>query len=854
MIIVLSILTVSWVRNILYYFDYLARGALTPAWKGVGAALLNLGVTAFLHQAISLYRGFHPEGHSLVQNAGAEDRQGAWELGFQWEKTLSLFAVAAGDAICQEAILCDDQATDATLKLVEENLLLARRGKGGHTIEKCKSPFMVLQHFASRELEPQFHKHVVVFNIGVRDDGTVGAILSKPLYDNKLALGAYHRAELAANLQRQLGLRIEVHGKLFRLAGVSESHRDANSTRRKQIQARLKSKNFHSSRAAQVAALDTRAPKNEPDRDELMATWRAKLADHGFGQEQAHALLGKAPSHDVAKGLAASLREGLKNLRNERTHWTEMQLLEQVCIAALHHGVSGQEAHRGVKALLKHHEIVALGHSEGVQHYVTRQDLELEQRMLRQIEERRQEARFILREKTLRECLERNFPLGPDVSEDDRLRNQDQRKGLEYLGISPGSVTVLNGYAGTGKTFLMRQYAELATQQGFRVTALTVAGIAARNLQEATGIECETLAMRLKQFDHGTVDTVKHHAKQLARAAHHKRTYSESTFTLTNRDILIADEASMVSCAAMARLVEVVDRAGAKLVLVGDHRQLTSIEGGSPFKAIAKAVGQYELTHITRQALDKSDSRPTWARDVVRALADGESQKAVELLRERGKVTVASDRQASIDALLKDWAVEGSKDVKNTLILATTNKEADDIALRCQKILLSKVLREQKRLPPGVQVGDVSMFVGDYLRFTKKSRRIGIENGQRGTLVAIHPKGKSLVIETDSGRQVTVNLKQYPHLKLAYSSTVFSAQGATLTRAYHLISGRATTQQLSYVMASRGREQNRFYTDRFEAGNDLEGLAKQMSLDRSKGIASDFLQQVHRSHQHDHDR
>ena len=83
-----------------------------------------------------------------------------------------------------------------------------------------------------------------------------------------------------------------------------------------------------------------------------------------------------------------------------------------------------------------------------------------------------------------------------------------------------------------------------------------------------------------------------------------------------------------------------------------------------------------------------------------------------------------------------------------------------------------------------------------------------------------------------------------------------SAQGCTVEFGYHLIGGRMTTSQLTYVMASRGRQQNRFYTDKHEAGEELSGLVKQAGLDRSKKIARDLKerddsqQRVFKSHHH----
>lgn len=232
---------------------------------------------------------------------------------------------------------------------------------------------------------------------------------------------------------------------------------------------------------------------------------------------------------------------------------------------------------------------------------------------------------------------------------------------------------------------------------------------------------------------------------------------------------------------------------------------------------------------------------PKWARDVVKHLAHGEASEAIALLAERGKVTVTEDRDKALTALLRDWLSEGSRDPKNSLILAVTNAEADLINARCRSLLLRDRLEAGHSAPDGAKNGETTFLVGDRVRFTKKSRRLEVENGERGEVIAVAGRGKALIVRTDAGPEVVVNNKQYPHLKHGWRSTEFSAQGSTVEYGYHLFGGRLSTAQLSYVMASRGRQQNRFYTDKHESGDDLRGLVKQAGLDRSKKIARDLV-------------
>ncbi|MGO8657117.1 AAA family ATPase, partial [Rhizobium ruizarguesonis] len=69
-------------------------------------------------------------------------------------------------------------------------------------------------------------------------------------------------------------------------------------------------------------------------------------------------------------------------------------------------------------------------------------------------------------------------------------------------------------------------------------------------------------------------------------------------------DVFVIDEGGMVGSRQLARFVDEVRRAGAKLVLVGDHEQLQAIGAGAPFRAISEAVGHAQLSEVRRQRTD----------------------------------------------------------------------------------------------------------------------------------------------------------------------------------------------------------------------------------------------------------
>src|SRR3546814_7796388 len=67
------------------------------------------------------------------------------------------------------------------------------------------------------------------------------------------------------------------------------------------------------------------------------------------------------------------------------------------------------------------------------------------------------------------------------------------------------------------------------------------------------------------------------------------------------RDVLVIDEAGMIGTRQMERVLSEAERAGAKVVLVGDPEQLQAIEAGAAFRSLAERHGAAEISEVRRQ-------------------------------------------------------------------------------------------------------------------------------------------------------------------------------------------------------------------------------------------------------------
>ena len=145
------------------------------------------------------------------------------------------------------------------------------------------------------------------------------------------------------------------------------------------------------------------------------------------------------------------------------------------------------------------------------------------------------------------------------------------------------SRTVSPTVAGAGKSTMLGAAREAWAAAGYRVHGAALAGKAAEGLEASSGIPSRTLA-----------------SWQLA--------WMNGRDKLGRRDVLVIDEAGMVSSRQLARFVEAARLVGAKLVLVGDPEQLQPIGPGAGFRALSERTGFLELQVIRRQ-------REAWQRD-----------------------------------------------------------------------------------------------------------------------------------------------------------------------------------------------------------------------------------------------
>jgi len=857
--------------------DYYAEGGFAPSeWFGEAAASLGLSGEVDRLEFAELLEG-RVAGQQLgtTRDGQIEHRPG-WDITFSAPKSVSIMAEVAGD---RRLIAAHAAAVKAALGHVEQHMAATRVREGGEVQreETGNLAIATFRHATSRAQDPQLHTHAVILNATQDKDGNWRSLEPRAFYQLQKEIGAIYRQELA-HCAAQLGYRIEA-GKdaTFEIAGVPDRVIEALSQRTAAIDARLAERGTSREEASaaekQIAALDTREAKQNLERGELVANWRADADAAGFGKDAREDLVAAskeaAASSEHGSALSAqgqitahqAVALAAANLGERQSVFASAELekeagrygLGRVTAAQISAAVARAQ---GDGALVPRTFLDKRGAEFAG--FTTAENIAHERQLLRLEVEGRGAAAPILSARQAASAVARA------ELQSDHPWNEGQRAATRALLNSPHRVTGLQGYAGTAKTTtVLATFAREAQARGVAVTALAPTASAATVLGEALGLRGDTVARHL----------VSPEAKGLGKGA-----------------VWIVDEASMLSARDMAQLMASADKAGARLVLVGDVRQLGSVGAGAAFAQLQQAgMATAKLANVVRQTNAET-------REAVMASIEGHAAKALAALeRGGGDVIEGADRAARLATMAQRYVtlspaertrtlvIEPSRDGRDTLTTLIRQQlaqrgELSLAAVRFEALEAKGLTRAETRQAASYAIGDVVRFARDYadkgvtrgaayrveridpekaaitlksadgsaidwrlrqwgagkvevfepkamelqagdrVQFTRNDREAGRINGLRGTITGIDPERQQATIALANGREQRLDLTDArdAHLRHAYVQTAHAAQGQTAERVLIHADSRSANlvdQKMLYVALSRARSEAIVVTD-----------------------------------------
>ncbi|NEK35641.1 Ti-type conjugative transfer relaxase TraA [Rhizobium leguminosarum] len=396
----------------------------------------------------------------------------------------------------------------------------------------------------------------------------------------------------------------------------------------------------------------------------------------------------------------------------------------------------------------------------------------------------------------------------------------EQRQAIEHV-TGPGQIAVVIGFAGAGKSTMLAAARQAWEAQGYRVHGAALAGKAAEGLEQSSGIASRTLASweYSWQADRGRLNA---------------------------RDVFVIDEGGMVGSRQLARFVDEVKRAGAKLVLVGDHEQLQAIGAGAPFRAIAEAVGHAQLSEVRRQRTD-------WQKQASIDFASHRTAAGLSAYEARGSVHLKTDRAETLKAIIADYVADRSANPNDTRIAMAHRR--DDV--RAINAGIRARLQDRGELakgtnPPGdkgeeltyqTNNGKRSFARGDRIVFLENDRDLAVKNGMLGEVIAVAPDAIQVRLDgkaqtQDGQRQVTIPVNSYQAFDHGYATTIHKTQGATVDRSFVLAS-TTMDRHLTYVAMTRHREEVQLYAG-LDAFKTQPALTEALSRSGVKETTLDY--------------
>lgn len=357
--------------------------------------------------------------------------------------------------------------------------------------------------------------------------------------------------------------------------------------------------------------------------------------------------------------------------------------------------------------------------------------------------------------------------------------NKGQEEAFNLL-CGDKQIAVVNGAAGTGKSYVLGAMREAYESEGFTVYGAILQGKTAEDLERDSGIQSRTMQSFLYGLETGKIK-------------------------LNEKSVVVVDEAGMVGSRQMQKLTDHVEKSGAKLRLVGDKNQLAAVEYGNAFEEISKRCEVARLTQIRRQEEE-------WQIAASEQFSDLNIAAGLQAYKEHGYIKEHDTQLEAMAELVDTWSkIRTETPEKNQIVLVATNEERNQL----NKIMRDRIkeeggLSEEYTIKTG-EFTSLKAATGDKMMFTAPDKELGVKNGSIGIIEEIN--AHSTKIRLDGDKVVTIDNSAETAIDYAYAVTVHKSQGMTVDKALVLANPIMNAENI-YVAETRHKEEvTLFYSE-----------------------------------------
>jgi len=723
-----------------------------------------------------------------------------------------------------------------------------RKGKDGKEIQEVKEIIAVpFFHTENRAEMPFYHFHFDLMNVAKGHDDNFYTLCTDVIGQNASKYDAIFMGSMKEKLEKEFGF---VFDQVFHKDDVEDEFqkqtdmkvvsfdipdsvipdnvKEWRAKRENEIQEEMNKLKLTGKTAKEIARVESRDEKTDLSPTQLRAKWKEAYEEMGWTTSQMNDQL------EVARRVASHRKivdekptyEQMEEtfLRHHKeVAFTEDQFKSHLIKQMLPHK-SFDEAQREAekyftencvrmmdKEKIKDHKDFLDGkitdpheyqqaqykYSQSLR-FTTKSILEKDTYISSSFKDRVEEKRFMLDKGVVKQSI-LNFEKEKGYS-----LAEGQRNAILASTTEQGAVINIAGRAGAGKSTLLNVVKNVYEKNGYQIWGTSTSSTATKQLAEDTGMSedrCMNSAKLIKRISTGKLQ-------------------------LTNKDILIVDEAGMMDTPSFYALSKAVNQAGAKLILTGEKEQLSSVGYGGNFKHMNENFTTAQVKDINRQ-------KESWQREMVEDFASGRSHKAIKALYDSGNVVINKTNQERLKSLVDDYMNDKAL-FKDKIIVATSNDDIEQINHQVRERLKKNgTLQGQAVTIKGRDNMDREFQVNDMIVFTKNQKsddldQENLNNSSRAKVLGFKSSkaGKvlSMQVEMEDGKKVWIDTNKKQAIKHAYGVTVHKSQGQTKTNAYYFPSASTNSLNLAYVACSRHKERVKMYLSNDMVDTIIDGM------------------------------
>jgi conjugative relaxase-like TrwC/TraI family protein len=694
-------------------------------WSGQGAAILALNGQVSTAEYNNAYQGLDSQGNPLRQRQSGKKYNPGRDITLSAPKSVSLLGLVKQD---QAVIEAHQKAVKTTLTYIEQNCIFTRTGKGGaNHLQTDNALFAVFQHDDNRNQDPQLHSHCVIFNQTQGEDGKWRSMDNRELYQQKMTIGMIYHHELGRRLQT-LGYELDWNRDgTFDVRGYSQSQLKEFSTRKQEIENAV---GYEASAATKAQACTKtrrgKVYKAAEERETLKQTWQKQAELTGISHP-------KPKVHQLNRDCHLQNPDKQKELLNQA-----IEIVTERQVAAPKH------------IFLKE----ALRQSQG--NYSLKdlsREIDQSKSLIKTQDGRLTTQAAIEREKRILDLAisgkDKYRPLAnTEIAAHQAQRlglNKAQANALNHFVNNRDGVMLCQGDAGVGKTYTVKALKETISED-ITIRGLAPSAAAASELNQGADINCQTLDAYL----HLPIKS------------------------LPKNELIVVDEAGMISSSQMKNLLEKVQQTNSRILLIGDTKQLAAVQAGSPF-ALLQEQAQLPTVNINQNIRQQNFQ----LKEVVALLSAGEIKQGYQRLNEQGSIKQIPIDSLRLKAVVNDYLAREAKTQTQTLILAGTNKEKEAITKQVRQGLIEQGKLSRESQPINIlKPKDLDKFsltqassyeVGDVIKFGQSTARFSKDLYYR--VDAVDSNTKTLTLRDSLGNQQTLELNSYKDRTVFQSET-----------------------------------------------------------------------------------